>query len=582
MCGFVGGTDSSWDYEAALATLVHRGPDAGRLVPGAPFTVGFRRLSIVDLSAAANQPMFGADAGSWIVFNGEIYGFRDLRRELEREGQRFETDSDTEVVLRAYSAWGDTFVDRIDGMFAIAIWDAARRQIKLYRDRIGIKPLYYYWDGRHFGFASELKAITTACAGRGLEIDGTALYDFLTYRYVPAPKTPYRRCFKLPPGQTLVFEPDSGVLHGAQRYWQVPVPEAPRRVTVDEAAEELRSLMRRCVADQMIADVPVGFFLSGGVDSSSVVAAAAETGAPLATFSIGFDSHEHSETEFAREVAQNFGCDHTERVLTRTQARALLPRLREWYDEPFVDESSFPTYLVAATAREKVKVVLTGDGGDEVFGGYRTYLRFERYSRFPAWPEAVQQALQAMSSRTLRRGLRRLLTQLDWAGSTDLALWAKLMNGMTPFEALSYAKRLGIGDDYDPYWHYREHWRAELPVRTRLQVLDLQTYLPDEVLTKVDRTTMAVSLEARVPLLDRRIVEFSFALPEAVRYHGGLKGLLREAYRGVLPAGAMDRKKKGFGIPRYYLRDLGPRGTQLRALEPFMAGVGARGSEGPL
>jgi asparagine synthase (glutamine-hydrolysing) len=271
-------------------------------------------------------------------------------------------------------------------------------------------------------------------------------------------------------------------------------------------------------------------------------------------------------------VAQRFGCDHTERVLTRTQTQALLPRLLEWYDEPFGDESSFPTYVVAATAREKVKVVLTGDGGDEVFGGYRTYLRFERYSGFPAWPRAMEEALQAMRSRTRRRGLRRLLTQLDWSGSTDLALWAKLMNGMTPFEARSYAERLGIGDDYDPHWHFREHWHPELPERTRLQLLDLNTYLPGEVLTKVDRTTMAVSLEARVPLLDRRIVEFSFALPEAVRYHGGLKGLLREAYRGVLPAHAMDRKKKGFGIPRYYLRDIGPMGMQVRALEPFLAG----------
>src|SRR5690606_1436915 len=272
MCGFVGGTAADWDYEAALAAIAHRGPDAQGLHRGSPFTVGFRRLSIIDLSPAANQPMLADDRESWIVFNGEIYGFDAIRRELEAAGERFRSSSDTEVVLRAYLRYGDGFIDRIDGMFAIVIWDARKRKLLLYRDRAGIKPLYYFWNGRDFGFASELKALEIAAGRAAFGMDTTALYDFLTYRYVPSPKTPYRECRKLPPAHRLELDPDAGVLAEPRRYWSVPVPEEPRPIGADEAAEELRELLARCVRDQMVADVPVGFFLSGGVDSSSVVA----------------------------------------------------------------------------------------------------------------------------------------------------------------------------------------------------------------------------------------------------------------------------------------------------------------------
>ena len=274
MCGLVGGTARDWDYDAALEALTHRGPDADGMLRGTPFTVGFRRLSIIDLTPAANQPMLADDGESWIVFNGEIYGFVAVRRALEAEGERFRTSSDTEVVLRAYLRWGDTFIERIDGMFAIVLWDARQRRLKLYRDRSGIKPLYYFWNGRDFGFASELKALEIATRRRGLTTDTTALYDFLTYRYVPSPKTPYRECRKLEPAHWLVFDPDAGTLEDPRRYWGIVVPEEPRTLSADEAAEELRSLLTRCVREQMVADVPVGFFLSGGVDSSSVVAAA--------------------------------------------------------------------------------------------------------------------------------------------------------------------------------------------------------------------------------------------------------------------------------------------------------------------
>lgn len=564
MCGFVGGTEARWDYAAALSSIAHRGPDAASLSLDGPIRVGFRRLSVIDPVEASNQPMHAGDgSGTWLVFNGEIYGFRAVRRELEARGRTFRTLSDTEVVLEAYLEWGEDFVERIDGMFAIAVWDAPARRLKLFRDRPGIKPLYYFHDGRRFAFASELKAIEKACAPRDLTVDETALYDFLGYRYVPAPKTLYRNCYKLPPAHFVSFDPATGVLQAPRRYWAIEVRgEEQVPLTVDEACERLRALIDESVREQMIADVPLGFFLSGGVDSSVVVAAAAATGATISTFSIGFDSDAVSETPWARQVAERFGTDHHERILSPAGARELLPSLKSWFDEPFADESAMPTYLVSRTAREKVTVVLTGDGGDEVFGGYRTYPRFARYDRWPAWPASVHRFSQRLRRPLRRRSpLARALTLAEQAFSRGPELWGSIMGGMPAAAKAPWRQRFAIPDDYDDWWHYREHWRDDLPLRTRLQLVDFHTFLPGLVLTKVDRTSMAVSLEARVPLLAQRIVEFSFSLPEALRYHGdGLKGLFRHAYRGILPDEILDRRKKGFGIPRHYLADLGGGG----------------------
>jgi asparagine synthase (glutamine-hydrolysing) len=558
VCGFVGGTDPTWNYAAALAAIAHRGPDASELRLAGPVQVGFRRLSIIDLRPSANQPMLAPDGATWIVFNGEIYGYRELRTVLAKRGHVFLTDSDTEVVLHAYLEWGGEFVERIDGMFAIVIWDARAQQLRLYRDRPGIKPLYYFYDGRRLAFASELKALEKALSSRDLEVDGTAYYDFLGYRYVPAPKTLYKRCFKLAPAHELVYTPATGALTSPRRYWSLPVPDRPRTPPLDSCCEELRALISASVAEQMVADVPLGFFLSGGVDSSVVVAAGASTGRRVATFAIGFDADEVSETPFAREVAARFGTDHHERILSQAHAQELLPHLKTWFDEPFADESALPTYLVCAAAREHVTVVLTGDGGDEVFGGYRTYPRYARYSRWPTWPQAGERITFALRRPFGRRHpLSRALTLLETALSNGPELWAKLMGGMSTPAKRTYARELGIPRDYDDWWHYREFWREDLPVRTRLQYVDFHTFMPGLVLTKVDRTSMAVSLEARVPLLARRIVEFSFGVHEDLRYHGGEpKGLLRHAYRGILSDRILDRRKKGFGIPRYYLRDV--------------------------
>jgi asparagine synthase (glutamine-hydrolysing) len=565
VCGFVGGTDPSWNYAAALASLTHRGPDAGVLNLEGPVRVGFRRLSIIDLRPSANQPMLAADGVTWIVFNGEIYGYRELRAELAKRGHVFRTDSDTEVVLNAYLEWGDDFVLRLDGMFAIAIWDPRAGQLKLYRDRPGIKPLYYFHDGARFAFASELKALERALPANDLVVDATACYDFLSYRYVPAPKTLYRNCYKLPPAHRIVYTPATGAVQAPQRYWSLPTPERPRQAAIETCCEELRALIDASVDEQVVADVPVGFFLSGGVDSSVVVASAARDRRRISTFSIGFDRDENSETPYAREVATRFSTDHHERILTAASAQELLPKLKAWFDEPFADESAMPTYLVAKTARERVTVVLTGDGGDEVFGGYRTYPRYARYARWPSWPAAFERASHSLRRRLPRRhAASRALVLLETAFSDGPNLWGRLMGGMSTPEKAPLARELGIPRDYDDWWHYREHWRADLPVRTRLQYLDFHTFMPGLVLTKVDRTTMAVSLEARVPLLAQRVVEYSFNLHEDVRYfRGEPKGLLREAYRGILPDHILDRRKKGFGIPRYYLKDLS-RGRSIQ------------------
>jgi asparagine synthase (glutamine-hydrolysing) len=557
MCGFVGGTDPAWDYGTALASIEHRGPDDQRLHLANPVNVGFCRLAIIDLDAAAGQPMFADDGQSWIVFNGEIYGFLALRSELEGCGQRFRTKSDTEVILRAYAEWGDSFVDRIDGMFAIVIWDASAKKLKLWRDRPGIKPLYYFYDGRRFAFASELKALECALDANDLATDETAVYDFLSYRFIPAPKTLYRNCYKLRPAHRVEFDPATGALSEPQPFWHVPVPEEPRQVSVDAAAEELRGLIDDSVRKQMISDVPLGFFLSGGVDSSVVVASASGLGADIATFTIGFESDASSETPYARQVAELFGTRHHERFLSQSAAVDLLPSLKTWFDEPFADESALPTYLVSRVARENVTVVLTGDGGDEVFGGYSTYRRFARYDHLPSWPPGMDQLTYALRKPFSRRSaIARLTSQLEVAFSEGPRRWSKIMKGMPEAAKHSYRERFALPRDYDDWWHYREHWRDDLPLLTRLQLVDFHTFLPGMVLTKVDRTSMAVSLEARVPLLDRRIIEYSLSLPESVRmYRGETKGLLKYAYRGVLPAEIVDRRKKGFGIPRYYLKD---------------------------
>ncbi|MDE6851320.1 MAG: asparagine synthase (glutamine-hydrolyzing), partial [Lachnospiraceae bacterium] len=354
--------------------MSHRGPDGIRISPMQDFTFAFARLSIIDLSEHGMQPMFSYDNQVGIVFNGEIYGYQKLRDMLIKKGYQFRSTSDTEVILNAYLEWGEKFITKIDGMFGIAIYDKRDMTIKLFRDRVGIKPLYYYFNGSDFGFASELKGIVNMCNTISFEIDNTAVYDYLHLLYIPEPKSYYRDVYKVMPGHRITFDLRSRRIVKDSAYWKLRVNacQGTQRKQSD-LIEELRCLVKESVEEQMIADVPVGTFLSGGVDSSIVTYEAFRVNPKLETFSMDFADSEYSEFRYAKELAERYQIHMNSRLFTRSIFRQHYNRLKDWYDEPFADTSAFPTYLVSEMAREKVTVVLTGDGGDEVFGGYKHY-----------------------------------------------------------------------------------------------------------------------------------------------------------------------------------------------------------------
>lgn len=556
MCGLIGGNNPAWNYNAAVEAMGHRGPDSHQVQPFNHFTLGFSRLAVVDTSSTADQPMLSNDGRVALAFNGETYGHRILRESLRQIGYEFRThSSDTETVLNAYLHWGADFVENIDGMFAIAIYDQRTEQIHLYRDRAGVKPLYYFCDGPKFAFASELKTLQTLLANVSLTIDNTALYDFLNYGYIPAPKSLYRNIFKLPPATHLVFDVRQKAIQSQNRYWELPVC-INQTIKLEEAADHVTELLEESVHEQIIADVPVGCFLSGGIDSSIVVSHAAKADPQLQTFSVGFEDVTHSETRFAQIVAEQFATRHHEVTYAAQTMNAQLSQLQQLYHEPFADTSAFPTRLVSKTARQSVTVALSGDGGDELFGGYKWYRRFEKMMRYGATrfpgPELLLSRLESgLPAGTLRQKATRAVTLL----CTDpLSLYLELMGGPTRFQKQMYARQMSIDPDYDCAWYFRQFWRPELPLLTRLQYLDFHTYLPDDILTKVDRASMAQSLEVRVPFLSRKVIEFAFSLPENVRYcKGQLKGILKHAYRHSLPDSILQRSKKGFSVPPSHL-----------------------------
>jgi asparagine synthase (glutamine-hydrolysing) len=375
------------------------------------------------------------------------------------------------------------------------------------------------------------------------------LYDFLTYRYIPAPKTMYQDVFKLEPGAYLSVRLDGTLSPRIRTYWKLD-PKV-RSIGLNDAKAEFRRLLAKSVREQMVADVPVGFFLSGGIDSSSVVACAAEQRERLHTFSIGFSEKKHDETGFAALMAQRSRTIHKTQILDVASTQSMFPRLKEWYDEPFADLSAFPSYLVASFARESVTVVLTGDGGDEICGGYNWYAFFNDRK---ASPRPVPHPLARLTGQikgwappTARRALNYLERNFL---SSDLEVLARYLGGMVGAEKRSYAEAWDIPADYDDLWLFRRHYREDLTLRTRMQALDFHTFLPNDILTKVDRTTMSVSLEARLPLLSRELVEFCFSLPEEIRYAGGeLKGIMKSAMEELLPREILQREKKGFSIP---------------------------------
>jgi asparagine synthase (glutamine-hydrolysing) len=569
MCGIFGHTINEHfdlsESRAALNTLAHRGPDQWNDWYNNTVYLGHRRLSIIDLSENGRQPMVSDNVV--LIANGEIYNFEILKKELVNEFQ-FKSNSDSEVLLHGYKKFGiDGLLARIEGIFAFIIFDILKQKIFLVRDRAGVKPLYYGSLNGIWSWASELKAIEKFFGKANLEDDKTALYDYLTYLYVPAPKTRYKNIFKLRPAHYLEFDLSNGNSQ-IHKYWELRTEEI--EINIDDAAASLRQLVGRSVKNQMMSDVPVGFFLSGGLDSSTVVAEASIVSAQLNTYCIGFDIESHNELGYAKIVAEKYNTNHNSQILSISEAGNLSVRMKEWYDEPFADTSALPSYLVSKFAREGTTVVLTGDGGDEIFGGYKWYTRYKKLSRFTLFLPAFLKKIITENQRRNRYSIKgKILNKINYLTISDFELYARLMGGLMSEEKVHFRELFEIPSDYDDYWYYKEFYKPELPLFKRLQYLDFHTYLPDDILTKVDRVSMSVSLEARVPLLDTGLVEFMFSLPEKVIYQGNtLKGLLKYAYTGILPDSIIKRGKQGFNIPleQWNKNFLGSSGSQQEFL----------------
>lgn len=556
--------------------LAHRGPDdAGEWVePGTGVALGFRRLAIVDLSPTGHQPMTSASGRFEIIFNGEVYNFSDLRSELQAAGHAFRGTSDTEVILTAIESWGIVpAVKRFVGMFAIALWDRRERRLHLIRDRLGIKPLYYGWSGGAFLFGSELKSLA-AHPNFSAEIDRRSLALYMRFGYVPAPYAIYSGIFKLPPGTVLTLHSQHDHEAQPEVYWSArdvtqAGREAPFTGTRAEAIAELDSRLREAVALRMIADVPLGAFLSGGVDSSTVVALMQGLSSkPVRTFTIGFQEQAYDEAAHAAAVARHLGTDHTTQMLTPSDALDVIPLLPTMYDEPFADPSQIPTYLVSRLAREHVTVSLSGDGGDELLGGYNRYLVGEAlWRRLGGTPTAARQ----LGSRVLTS-----ISPESWDRKFGRfeSLMPKSLRQRNPGDKIHKLAGILPANTREAFyiglvsqWPHPEdtvfgatepptvltdesHWPETDQFLQRMMFLDLVSYLPDDVLAKVDRASMATSLEARVPLLDHRVVEFAASLPIEMNVSGGQgKRLLRDVLYQYVPRELVERPKMGFGVP---------------------------------
>lgn len=528
--------------------LRHRGPDDADVWCEGPAALGQRRLAILDLSPAGHQPMPNEDRTVWVTFNGELYNWPEVKPRLLARGHRLRGNSDTEMLLHLYEDEGVEMVRGLRGMFAFALFDTRRRRLLLARDRVGKKPLYWHDDGRRLAFASELKSLVLDPAVPR-EVDGQSLADYLTFGYVPGPQSVFRGVRKLPAGHRLVC--DAGGPR-VERYWELPVAPDPR-IAPAEAVERLRELLAESVRVRLMSDVPVGAFLSGGIDSSAVVALMARASrGPVRTFSIGFEPAHASELEHARTVARHLGTDHHELVV-KPDALSLLPRLVWGMDEPFADASMLPTFHVAEMARRHVTVALSGDGGDEAYAGYTTYGWALRYARLDALPGPLRR-LAALPARALPpdHALGRKLRRLGLATVDRHLENTALFAGEALRDVLADGLRRATAR-HDPFGAPRaSHARAARVVGDvpALLHLDASTYMIDDVLVKVDRTSMLNSLEVRAPLLDHLVLEYVASLPFSYKLRGGVtKWALRESVRDLLPPAILARGKQGFGVP---------------------------------
>lgn len=570
MCGIAGFVQFDGRVDRAEASerltrmagvLRHRGPDDRGAWTDASCGLAHARLAVIDITSAGHQPMATADQRYWIVFNGEIYNFQELREELEASGTTFRSHSDTEVILEGYRAWGDGVIDRLRGMFAFALWDSAQQRLLLARDRLGKKPLFWARVGGALVFGSELKALV-AWPGLDRTIDHTAIHQYLTYQYIPAPRSIFSAVRKLQAAHKLVVERTNGAWQVREpvRYWRLPVPSrlSPSRFDPVEQQHRLVELLKESVRLRMISDVPLGAFLSGGVDSSAVVAMMAQLSSqPVRTFSIGSPHAEYDETQYARMVAQRYGTDHHELVL-EPKAAEVLPRLVWHYNEPYSDASMIPTYYVSELARRHVTVALNGDGGDEAFVGYPRYDTVRALSDLDRIPASL--------APTVARLLRKLSPAVGAERAARFDQLARKLDARAVKNSQRYAFTIvSMGDDHKPV-AYGPAMRPFLAT-SALDLLDpyfdeapdfvsganwadTHVYLPDDLLVKVDIASMAVSLESRSPLLDHRLMEWAFSLPASVKAPDGVaKGLFKKAMEPYLPHDLLYRPKMGFGCP---------------------------------
>jgi asparagine synthase (glutamine-hydrolysing) len=537
----------------------HRGPDDEGYYQDAQASLAMRRLSIIDLHTG-QQPISNETGDVCVVYNGEIYNFKDVRADLEWRGHTFKTQTDTEIIVHAYEEYGDECVKHFNGMFAISLWDARKRRLFLARDRVGIKPLYYWADQTKLVFASELKALLLH-PDVPRQTNLAALDLFLTLEYIPAPHTIYTRIFKLLPGHTLTVE--DGELK-IRQYWDVPYQ--PVSQSEAECAETLSGLINEAVRLRLISDVPLGAFLSGGIDSSTIVGYMSQNMSdPVQTFSIGFEDDTYNEVPFANAVAKHFGTNHHVEVL-KPDIASLVEQLVPHHDEPFADTSIFPTYLVSKLASEKVKVVLSGDGGDELFAGYDTYIaeRLNRY--YGRLPGAFRQRVLPkfagwLPPQPAKKGLVNKVKRMIEGGALDPSLqhtrWMMFLNPAEKNKLYRSDLRSTLNDDLtaDYFGGYFEK-ANRFDHLAQQQYVDIKTYLADDILTKVDRMSMAVSVEARVPLLDYRIVEFAVNLPPHMKLNGSrTKSILRNAVKHLVPDLVLEKPKQGFSIPmKHWLR----------------------------
>ena len=563
LTGFLGAPRPAEELRSAVRTMsdaiVHRGPDdSGDYVSAEDgLALGFRRLAIVDLTAAGHQPMFSPSGRYVMVFNGEVYNFEAIRGELRAQGEApdFRGHSDTEVMLAAIEAWGlEKAVKRFIGMFAFALWDTRERTLHLVRDRMGVKPMYYGFSNGTFLFGSELKALRRHPAFAGT-VDRDAVAAYLRFLYVPAPLSIYQGICKQLPGTILSL--NAGREMRTTTYWSAHEAAArgvARRFvgTEQDAIDELDNLLRDAVSMRMVADVPLGVFLSGGIDSTLVTALMqAQAAQPVKTFTIGFSEGQYNEAQYAAAIANHLGTAHTELYVTPKDAMAVIPKLPQMYDEPFADSSQIPTYLVSLMARRYVTVSLSGEGGDEVFGGYRRYYEGQRllrtFGRVPgALRRAVGRGISAVPPRVWDRALSWRMPQ----GGTQMRKLARVLaapnlDGLY-FDLVSHWPPGVVRDAHEPPLPSAS---ISDPVE-RMMLLDQVSYLPDDILAKVDRASMAASLEAREPLLDHRVVELAWSLPTHMKVRGGTgKKILRDVLDRYVPRTLIDRPKMGFKVP---------------------------------